>query len=119
YKPDIIQTNAGDTLKYAVFSKKLYSWTTPIVCRNASVAGNYITSQIQRKFNSFLYRNVDLVISVSKASKKDLTNNFPFLKEKTQVIPIGLEERKDIEPMSLQPENVKHIVHVGGFSFEK
>src|SRR5687768_10014010 len=35
-KPDLIQANAGDTLKYAVFSKLVFRWKTPIVFRNAS-----------------------------------------------------------------------------------
>jgi len=41
-KPDIIQANAGDTLKYAAFSKMLYRWKQPIVFRNASTISLYI-----------------------------------------------------------------------------
>src|SRR5690606_35679280 len=79
FKPDIIQANAGDTLKYAVLSKKNFGWKTPIFFRNASEVGRYINSPIQKSLNSFFYKNVDFVISVSNASKKDLLNNFPFL----------------------------------------
>ncbi|MCZ2845024.1 MAG: glycosyltransferase [Candidatus Bathyarchaeota archaeon] len=119
FKPDIIQANAGDTLKYAIFSKLFFKWKTPIVFRNASEVGRYLSSNYQKIFNRFLYERLDGVISVSHASKKDLLRHFPFLVNLTQVIPIGLEEKLNIEVISLKPEGKQHIVHVGGFSFEK
>jgi len=119
FNPDLVQANAGDTLKYAVFSKKLYGWEHPIFFRNASEVGRYLKSPFQKKFNSFLYKNVDYVISVSRASEIDILKNFRFLKGKTEVIPVGLETIPKIDEAKLEPENCKHIIHVGGFSFEK
>jgi glycosyltransferase involved in cell wall biosynthesis len=118
FNPDIIQANAGDTLKYAVFSKKVFGWDTPIISRNASEVGRYIKSGIQKKINSFFYKNISQVVSVSHASQKDIVSLFPFLKDKTVVIPVGLEG-KEPQALQLDPKGVKHIVHVGGFSFEK
>ena len=118
FKPDVLQANAGDTLKYAVFSKKIFGWQTPIIFRNASEVGRYLKSNHQKKINSFFYKNVAAVASVSHASQSDLVYHFPFLKNKTEVIPIGLEE--ECIPNSFTfPENKKNIIHVGGFSFEK
>ena len=119
FQPDIIQANAGDTLKYAVFSKIIFRWKVPILFRNASEVGRYLNSAFQKQYNSILYRQVDMVASVSEASKKDILGHFPFLEGKTAVIPIGLEEINTIPPLHLKPSSVKHIVHVGGFSFEK
>lgn len=119
FKPDIIQANAGDTLKYAVFSKLIFRWNVPIVFRNASEVGQYLNSNFQKGFNTFLYKSINQVISVSQASKLDLLNHFPFLKGKIRVIPIGLEQIDSISPVCLKPQGVKHIIHVGGFSFEK
>ncbi len=119
FQPDIIQANSGDTLKYAVLSKILFGWKTPIVFRNASEVGRYLNSNFQKVFNRFLYKRIDGVISVSHASKKDLLDHFPFLQDRTQVIPIGLEEKPNIEAVALKPEGKHHIVHVGGFSYEK
>ncbi|WP_037321009.1 glycosyltransferase [Salegentibacter sp. Hel_I_6] len=119
FQPDIIQANAGDTLKYAVFSKKVFGWKTPIFFRNASEVGRYLKSTLQKKLNLYLYKNVAGVASVSKASKKDLLNHFPFLEYKTRVIPIGLEKKAINNLFKFQPAYQKHIVHVGGFSFEK
>lgn len=118
FNPDIIQANAGDTLKYAVFSKKIFGWKVPIIFRNASEVGRYLNRSYQKKINSFLYQHIDAVASVSRASKNDLLLHFPFLKDKTEVIPIGLE-KTTIRACFNFPENKKNIIHVGGFSFEK
>ncbi|MBI6117340.1 glycosyltransferase [Salegentibacter maritimus] len=118
FKPDIIQANAGDTLKYTVFSKKIFGWKPPIIFRNASEVGRYLKNNNQKRINSFFYQQIAGVASVSKASKKDLIAHFPFLKSKTEVIPVGLE-RTSINTSFSFPQNQKNIIHVGGFSFEK
>ena len=119
FKPDIVQANAGDTLKYAVGSKLVFRWKNPIVFRNASEVGRYLNSFFQKKYNGLLYKYIDGALSVSEASKRDLIENFPFLENITKVIPIGLENKVGIEILKLTPSEVGHIVHVGGFSFEK
>lgn len=118
FNPDIIQANAGDTLKYAVFSKKIFGWKTPIVFRNASEVGKYLSGTYKKEINSFLYRSISAVASVSEASKFDLITHFPFLGHKTDVVPIGLE-KVQIQPSLIFPRDKKNIIHVGGFSFEK
>lgn len=119
FKPHVVQTNAGDTLKYAVFSKKLFRWKTPVIARNASIVGNYLKTPLQKELNSFLYKSVSSIISVSRDSEKDILSNFPFLTGSTCVIPIGLEADSPIKKSVLKPRDRKHIIHVGGFSFEK
>lgn len=118
FQPDIVQANSGDTLKYAVFSKKIFSWKAPIIFRNASEVGQYLNTKFQKKFNIFLYRNVAGVASVSEKSRKDLIYHFSFLENKSIVIPIGLENKTAIAAAKLGPAKY-NIVHVGGFSFEK
>lgn len=119
FQPDIVQANSGDTLKYTVFSKKIFGWKAPVIFRNASEVGQYLNTNFQKKFNSFLYRNVAGVASVSEKSKKDLIYHFSFLEGKTIVIPIGLENKTTITAAKLDPAKNYNIVHVGGFSFEK
>ena len=119
FNPDIVQTNAGDTLKYAIFSKKIFWWKASIINRNASEVGRYLNSTLQKKLNTFFYKNVQGVISVSQASKKDLLQHFPFLADKICVIPVGLETVSQIKEIQLHPSDSKHIIHVGGFTFEK
>lgn len=119
FRPDIVQANAGDTLKYAVFSKMLFKWKSPIVFRNASEVGRYLKNNFHKKFNSFLYSKVDQVISVSELSKNDITTNFPILRNKTVAIPVGIEKDGWITQKKLKFEDHKHILHIGGFTFEK
>lgn len=124
-KPDIIQANAGDTLKYAVFSKLLYRWKQPIVFRNASTISLYIKTLPQRIWNNFLFSFTDKIISVSNTSAADFARLFPKQKHKIITIPIGIEH----ESISKQNGTVTaraplnghplQIVHVGGFTFEK
>lgn len=119
FQPDVIQVNAGDTLKYAVFSKILFNWNTPIISRNASEIGRYLKSPIQKKINSFFYKKVNSVISVSNASERDILNHFPFLKGRTTIIPVGLEYISEIKEIELKQAGKHSIIHVGGFTFEK
>jgi L-malate glycosyltransferase len=112
---DIVQANAGDTLKYAVFSKVLYRWTSPIVFRNASMVSQYIGDPLIKLFNRWLYRYTKAIISVATATRDDLQRLFPELQAKIHVIPIGIQarERPIVEKKPLQ------IIHIGGFTFEK
>ncbi|WMN06807.1 glycosyltransferase [Marivirga arenosa] len=132
-KPDIIQANAGDTLKYAVLSKLMHGWPQPIVFRNASMVSLYIKNPVIKKLNGFLYQNVEGIASVSQQSKKDLNDLFPNTENKSKVIPIGIEPKlsegpdtkSSLSKQSGDPERNESgkrelcIVHVGGFSFEK
>ena len=119
FNPDLIQANSGDTLKYSVFSKQMFGWKAPLIFRNASEVGRYLKSPIQKSLNRFLYKNVDWVISVSQASKNDLISLFPFLKDRVDVVGVGLESFGKQISKILKPIGEKHIIHVGGFSFEK
>jgi L-malate glycosyltransferase len=117
FQPDLVQANAADTLKYAIFSKLIFKWSQPVLYRNASTSSFYIRSKFSKLLNGFLLKKVNQIISVSKASKEDLNALFPFTSTKTVVIPIG------IEPMKITPiiygSDGKNIIHVGSFTREK
>lgn len=115
-KPDIIQANAADTLKFTVFSKKLFGWSTPIVFRNASQISLYIKSALIRYFNKYLYSNVAGILSVSQMSKEDFSYLFKF-EMPHQVIPIGINTPACI--IDFDPDENPVLVHIGGFTFEK
>lgn len=120
-KPDIIQANAGDTLKYAVSSKLMYRWKQPIVFRNASTISLYIKSLPTKILNGFFFRYADLVASVSKTSASDFASLFPQFKNRIVTIPIGIEEPNldaIAKPGPVAGRPIR-IIHVGGFSFEK
>jgi len=116
FQPDIVQANAGDTLKYAALSKLCFRWKAPIVFRNASTMSQYIKSWPAKKWNAFLFRQVSAVISVSEKSRQDFMRLFPFLKNRIHKIPVGIELKDLVPPSgSVHP----YVLHVGGFSFEK
>ncbi|HVG14934.1 MAG TPA: glycosyltransferase [Chitinophagaceae bacterium] len=126
-KPDVIQANAGDTLKYAVFSKIIFRWKQPIIFRNASTISLYIKSRSAIFWNRFFFGYVHTIISVSNASALDFGKLYPVFKEKIITIPIGIEPGKpdDKEPRCIvndtQPSDTPGpvLIHVGGFTFEK
>ncbi|RUA33971.1 MAG: glycosyltransferase [Bacteroidetes bacterium] len=124
-KPDIIQANAGDTLKYAILSRLLFKWKQPIVFRNASMVSLYIKNPLVKKLNGFLYNKVDAIASVSHQSKADIIQLFPITKDKSKVIPIGIEPKRSGGPDTKSSgsgdflNKEVQLVHVGGFSFEK
>jgi glycosyltransferase involved in cell wall biosynthesis len=90
-KPDIIQANAGDTLKFVALSKLFYRWKTPIVYRNANKVSDFITSRPKLVFNKFLVNQLQHIISVSELCRLDFIKTYSISPEKTTMIPIGIE----------------------------
>lgn len=123
FQPDIVQANASDTLKYAVMSKYMFKWKAPLIYRNASTPSFYMKSAVSRSLNAFLLKKVDLIISVSRASLKDLNSLFPFTKDKSRVIPVGVENKTFInQTNSKSPFRHKetfNLIHIGSFTREK
>lgn len=118
-QPSLIQANAGDTLKYAVLSKLLFSWKQPIVFRNASTISLYIKSGISKSYNNFFFKHACRIISVSKASANDFANLYPDYKKKIVTVPIGIESTHGTEKPDNKLEGKPAIIHVGGFTYEK
>lgn len=118
---DIVQANAGDTLKYAVFSRMLYGWHSFIVFRNANKISDFINSFPKKLIHSFLMRQVDHVASVSEACRIDFIKLFPFLREESTTLPIGV----NIDEADFSKGKGKFInenpvlIQVGGFVPEK
>lgn len=119
-KPDIIQANAGDTLKVAVLSKLLFRWKQPIIFRNASTLSLYIKSAVARKFNGFFFRHAAGIVSVCQASAYDFARLYPQLNNRIVTIPVGIEYTDDAcEALPKAANEHPVLVHVGGFTFEK
>ena len=108
-KPDILQANAGDTLKFAVLSKWVYGWKTPIVFRNANKMSDFIDSKPKFWLNKFFLSLVAHVISVSKSCSEDLITFFSFPKSKVDTVEIGIE----LNPIGGLPEDLKPICENG------
>ena len=114
---DIVQANAGDTLKYLAAARIFPGLKHKLIFRNASIVSRYLRSYSQRQFNGLLYKAVDKIFSVSLESRADLVGIFPKLRERTVVIRNGIAINR--EPPILSSQKTFDIIHVGGFSFEK
>lgn len=120
-KPDVVQANAGDTLKYAALSKLFFRWKQPIVFRNASTISLYIKTAPAKILNGFFFRFAKKVVSVSNTSAKDFIRLFPKFKNHIVTVPIGIEEVNFNEAQNnlLQQATRPALLHVGGFTYEK
>ena len=123
WKPELIQANAADTLKFATLSKKIFKWKCSIIYRNANQMGDFIRGNFHRMFNQFLLNSIDSVVSVSNASRVDFHQKFKFPEIHAVVIPIGIDPEK-IELELKETRNSKtfhfpYLIQIGGWVPEK
>ncbi len=97
---DIVQANAGDTLKYAVLSKSIYRWPQPLVYRNANFMSRFFRGPLHRRLNTWLLKRCDHVISVSETCRRDLVNLCPSTRSRSVTIPIGTTLFDDVAPVA-------------------
>ena len=121
-KPDILQANAGDTLKFAVLSKLVFGWKTPIVFRNANKMSDFMDTKPKYWLNKFFLNHVAHIISVSESCSEDLIQFFSFPKQKVDTVEIGIE----LNAIGSLPSDIESIfgkgpvlINVGSFVPEK
>lgn len=122
-KPDLVQANAGDTLKFAVLSKLFYKWDIPILFRNANKMGDFIDTKPKFLLNNFFVKRVDAVVSVSKLCEKDFIQTFNFPASKIKTIQIGVDKQQlsPEPPADMQHiySNYRVVVNIGSLVPEK
>lgn len=116
---DLIQANAGDTLKYASISKILFKWKAPLVFRNANKMSSFIKNRWHKYLNQIFLSQVDYVISVSENCRADLTRLFPGLRNKSRTITIGTYNYDQVLPMDSEKGGSPLLLHIGSFVPEK
>ncbi len=126
-KPDIIQANGSDTLKYAVFAK-VFIPKLNIVYRNISMVSAWTKqASVKRKVNAWLFKRVDRVTSVGQQSLEDLVRTYGFPLVNTKLIRRGIPQyhfdaafaRKKITDEFGFPATDFILMHIGQFSPEK
>lgn len=119
---DIIQANAGDTLKYTAISKILYKWKTPLIFRNANKISDFINSATKLYINRLFVSQANYVISVSELCKQDFQNTFNYPESKIAKGTIGTE-MIEVEPindaLAHQWKGKRILLNVGGLVPEK
>lgn len=120
---DIVQANAGDTLKYASLSRKIHQWKAKFVFRNANKISSFLSNRFKKNVTSWLIKEVDYVASVSNECTLDFKRMFPFIKNEIECLPIGVDLNIPKPYQSLAEigimGNGPFILHVGGFMPEK
>jgi len=121
-QPDVIQANAGDTLKFAVSSKLLFGWSAPVIFRNANKIGDFIDSKPKYWFNKFFVNRLSHVISVSELCRRDFIATFRYPLDRIDMVQIGI----DLKPVGGVPADLAPIyargpvlVNVGSLVREK
>lgn len=122
FRPDIIQANASDTLKFTTSSKFIFTWEVPIVYRNANKSGDFINSRLKWVINKFYINQLDYTVSVSEECEKDFNQTFDYSSRKGNTVEIGIENKSigDV-PSDLQNIFSKGpvLTNIAGFVPEK
>ena len=120
---DIIQANAGDTLKYAALSKKIYRWKSPLIFRNANKISDFINTTPKKILNSWLMKEVAFVASVSKECMTDFQSVYAGFENRISCLPIGIKAQSTPPYASLAEIGITgkgpFLLHVAGFMPEK
>ncbi len=125
-KPDIVQCNGSDTLKYMALSSYI-TRNTPILYRNISIISKWITSSSQKVLYRFLFRRIQFVTCVGEQARTNFINTINYPQEKIAVIRRGIPvkqynseaSRKILLKRFNLDQNSKLVIHVGNFSPEK
>ena len=127
FKPDIIQANGSDTLKYALLSKYFFP-KCKIVYRNISMASTWVNNKsIKFYFIKWLIQKLDQVVSVGSAALVDFKATYQIPDAKGCVIKRGVINQSYQRPSSRLlllkqfgfTEDEIILVHAGSFTKEK
>jgi len=122
FDADIVQANAGDTLKFMVSSRMFYHFNAKLIFRNANKMGDFINSKFKFILNNFYVSKLDYVVSVSKECQIDFQRTFNFPDEKIRTVEIGVEHQKikdHVGDLDFLDKQQKIITHIGGYVPEK
>lgn len=121
---DLVQANAGDTLRVAAISKSLFGWRSKLIFRNANKMSAFVSSGLKRSVYKWILKQVDSVASVSLGCKTDFNELFPGFVKPVEYLPIGVEaisgsQYKSFGDARLPIEFGPVFIHVGSFVAEK
>ncbi|PKV63218.1 glycosyltransferase family 4 protein [Pontibacter ramchanderi] len=126
-KPDIIQANGSDTLKYAALVK-LFFPQIPVTYRNISIISTWIGgNKLKLAFYKRLFSPIDHITCVGHVAREDIISTIGFSAEDVSVINRGIPIQQIDKASARQRVRSSYglaaqdqiIVHVGNFSPEK
>ena len=125
-KPDIVQCNGSDTLKYMI-AASFFTSRVPIVYRNISMISEWVNTTPKKIFYKSLFRKVAHVSSVGKEALEDFVCTFNYPRARTSVIRRGIPIKElpgskfnaTLKDKLQLVQEDKLVVHIGNFSPEK
>ncbi|MFL0682762.1 MAG: glycosyltransferase family 4 protein [Algoriphagus aquaeductus] len=91
FRPDLVQANASDTLRYGVIAKWLSKLAFRLVYRNANMMSPFVNNGLSKAFYRSLLNQTDAAVAVAEATRQDLIRLYAY-SNKTAVIPIGIDQ---------------------------
>lgn len=128
WRPDLIQANGSDTLKYSVLARRLSGVSIPIVYRSISIASAWLRGPVHRAWNRWLARQADHVAAVSPKSARDFAATYGIPPDRITVIPVGTPVptvidreggRSRIDALLARERRGPVILHAASFTPEK
>jgi L-malate glycosyltransferase len=116
---NVIQANAGDTLKYAVLSKKIHRWKNPLIFRNANKMSAFISNTLHLQLIRWLLKSCAYFISVSENSRRDLIRLYAGAEKISTTIPIGTYLFNSTQPLQQKDSSQPVFISIGSFVPEK
>lgn len=126
--PEVIQANGADTLKVALFARRLGGSTAPVVYRNIGMASAWLRGALHRAWNRWLAGQADHIVAVSRTAARDYRATYAIAPERITTIPIGTRiphridrdaaRRRLAEILGRTPEG-PILLHAGSFTPEK
>jgi glycosyltransferase involved in cell wall biosynthesis len=125
-KPDVIQCNGSDTLKYMV-SASYFVPNVPILYRNISMISQWVNNGPHKFLYKNMFKKIDHVSSVGEEALADFIRTFNYPSNQTSVIRRGIpmkqldaeEARRNLKKELDLGEEDQIAMHIGNFSVEK
>ncbi len=125
-KPDVIQCNGSDTLKYMVTVSFLIP-EIPILYRNISMISEWVSKGLKRHLYKKVFSRISHVSSVGEEAIEDFIRTFNYPRVQTSVVRRGIPLKvvdANFHSKKLRTElgleiTDKIVMHIGNFSPEK
>jgi glycosyltransferase involved in cell wall biosynthesis len=120
---DVVQANAGDTLRYMVLSTLMMKKRPVLIFRNANKISDFLISDFKKGVFKWLVKRVDGVASVSKNCLDDIRKTLHVKESNSVYLPISIDTNYESSLEGLQEAGIEprkfNFLHVGSFVREK
>jgi len=126
FKPDVIQCNGSDTLKYT-YAASYFVEDIPVVYRNISIISEWVSNKPKKILYKNMFKRIAHVTSVGDEAMADFIKTYSYPENQTEVIRRGIPV-KNVDKLGFSKKlrsqlgfdnSTKIVTHIGNFSPEK